>query len=191
MARLGGFYTAMARRRDFSRPQSSRTCTAVRIGCARTTSHRRNSNELVAEGLERSQIENSDFVISPSHYLLDWYRRQGVKLPPFVQRSWILPQWSEPGYDARDDVLRTRSIASGAVDEIVFFGRHERRKGFQLFVEAIAKLPESLCPDITFIGRFDRIAREQTGAFALRKLQHYAGRIRFVHDLNQAEALDS
>ena len=147
-------------------------------------------HDLVIEAMERSQIENSDLVVSPSHYLLGWYERQGVKLPSSLQRSWILPQWSEPGYVAPNGALRTRSVAPGLIEEIVFFGRHERRKGFQLFVEAIAKLPDSLAPDITFIGRFDRLAREHSGGFALRKLRNYGGRIRFMHDLNQAEALD-
>jgi len=185
-----GFYTAMARRQGlFNAPVITHLHGSshwVRIHNLSPP----DAHDLVVEGMERSQIENSDLAISPSHYLLDWYRDQGVNLPPSSQRSWILPQWSEPGYAARDEVLRTRSVAPGAIDEIVFFGRHERRKGFQIFVDAIARLPDALAPDITFIGRFDRLAREHTGSFALRKLQNYGGRIRFMHDLKQAEALD-
>jgi glycosyltransferase involved in cell wall biosynthesis len=147
-------------------------------------------HDFVVEGMERSQIENSDLVISPSHYLLGWYESQGVKLPASMQRSWILPQWSEPGYAAPQGALRTRGLAPGAVEEIVFFGRHERRKGFEVFVEAIARLPETFTPDITFIGKFDRLSREHTGGFAFRKLQNYGGRLRFLHDLEQAEAFD-
>lgn len=186
----GGFYTAMARRQGLF---DAAVITHLHGSLHWVRTHNLAPPEienLVVEGMERSQIENSDLVIAPSHYLLDWCRRDGVKLPSALQRSWILPQWSEPGYLARDEALRTRAIAPGEIDEIVFFGRHERRKGFQLFVEAIEKLPETLTPDLTFIGRFDRLAREHTGAFALRKLQNYPGRIRFLHDLKQAEALD-
>ena len=186
----GGFYTAMARRQGLF---DAAVITHLHGSAHWVRLHNLAPPEienLVVEGMERSQIENSDLAISPSHYLLDWYRRDGVKLPSALQRSWILPQWSEPGYLARDEALRTRAIAPGEIDEIVFFGRHERRKGFQLFVEAIGKLPETLTPDLTFIGRFDRLAREHSGAFALRKLQNYPGRIRFLHDLKQTEALD-
>jgi glycosyltransferase involved in cell wall biosynthesis len=185
-----GFYTAMARRQGLF---GAAVVTHLHGSSHWVRSHNLTPpvvEDLVVEGLERSQIENSDLVISPSRYLLDWCRRQGVKLPQSLQRTWILPQWSEPGYTAGDDVLRTRGVPPGAIDEIVFFGRHERRKGFQVFVEAVAKLPDSLNPDITFIGRFDRVAREHTGAFALRKLRNYGGRLRFMNDLRQPEALD-
>jgi hypothetical protein len=33
------------------------------------------------EAIERSQIEHSDHVISPSAYLLHWYREHGVACP--------------------------------------------------------------------------------------------------------------
>ena len=36
---------------------------------------------LETEALERSQIELSDLVVSPSRYMLDWYRGNGVNLP--------------------------------------------------------------------------------------------------------------
>ncbi len=185
-----GFDTAMARRQGLI---EATVVTHLHGSAHWVRMHNLNPPDLhdfVVEGMERSQIENSDLVISPSHYLLGWYERQGVKLPASLQRSWILPQWSEPDYVAPDGVLRTHSLAPGAVEEIVFFGRHERRKGIEVFVEAIARLPDALCPDITFIGRFDRLSREHTGGYVLRKLPNYVGRIRFMNDLKQAEALD-
>jgi glycosyltransferase involved in cell wall biosynthesis len=185
-----GFYTAMARRQGLF---DAVVVTHLHGSAHWVRTHNLAPPELedlAVEGLERSQIENSDLVVSPSHYLLDWYRRQGVQLPPALRRAWILPQWSEPGYAAGEGPLRTRGVPPGAVEEIVFFGRHERRKGFQTFVEAIARLPDSVNPDVTFIGRFDLTAREHSGAFALRKLRHYGGRIRFMNDLQQPEALD-
>ena len=185
-----GFYTAMARRQGLF---GSVVVTHLHGPGAWVREHNLNPPEiddLEIEGLERSQIENSDLVISPSRYLLDWYGEHGVHLPRSIQRQWILPQWTDPGFAPPVGPLRTLAIEAGAVNELVFFGRHERRKGFDIFVEAVARLPPQLSPDITFVGRFDRIAREHTGGLALRRLRDYPGRLRFLHDLRQKEAID-
>lgn len=185
-----GFYTSMARRQGLF---DASVVTHLHGSYRWVREHNLNPpqlHDLEVEGLERSQIENSDLVISPSQYLIDWYRDSGLSLPPAVQRSWILPQWAEPSFAGPDGVLRTRAVEAGAVDEIVFFGRHERRKGFEIFVEAVALLSPENAPDITFVGRFDRIRREQTGGFALRRLRDYPGRLRFLNDLKQVEALN-
>ena len=184
-----GFYTAMARRQGLI---DAAIVTHLHGSSHWARIYNLNPPELSdleAEGLERSQIENSDLVISPSRYLIDWYREQGLALPEVVQRQWILPQWNEPEFQQREGFLRTRGIEPGVVREIIYFGRHERRKGFDIFVDAIAKLPVSTQPDITFMGRFDRIECEYTGSMAIRKLRDYGGRLRFLNDLKQAEAM--
>jgi glycosyltransferase involved in cell wall biosynthesis/GT2 family glycosyltransferase len=184
-----GFYTAMARRQGLF---GAAVVTHLHGSSAWVREHNLNPpdlNDLEIEGLERSQIENSDLVISPSRYLIEWCRNHGVRLPEAIQRQWILPQWADPDFSAPEGPLRTRGVAAGAIDELVFFGRHERRKGFDIFVEAVAQLPPELSPDITFVGRFDRIAREHTGGLALRRLRDYPGRLRFLHDLKQKEAI--
>lgn len=144
--------------------------------------------DMEREAIERSQIENSDLVISPSEYLLDWYRAHGVQLPVSEVQSWILPQWNEkeaiPG-----NPLRTRELAPHQVRELIFFGRQERRKGFELFVEALGLLSVSAQLPITFLGRFDRIDREFTGSYLFRKLPNYAGRFKFINDYAQEQAI--
>ena len=186
--RGSGFYTAMARRQG-----SFESVVVTHLHGSFRWVREYNLNppqlpELEIEGMERSQIENSDLVISPSRYLIEWYRESGLRLRQAMVRSWILPQWADPGFAAPDGALRTRAVEASAVDEIVFFGRHERRKGFEIFVEAIARLAPENAPDITFVGRFDRVGREHTGGFALRRLRDYPGRLRFLNDLQQAQA---
>jgi glycosyltransferase involved in cell wall biosynthesis len=188
--RGSGFYTAMARRQGLF---DAAVVTHLHGSFRWVREHNLNPPELQdleIEGLERSQIENSDLVISPSRYLIEWYRESGLRLPEAIVRSWILPQWADPGFAAPDAVLRTRAVEAGAVDEIVFFGRHERRKGFEIFVEAVARLAPENAPDLTFIGRFDRIGREHTVGLALRRLRDYPGRLRFLNDLQQVQALN-
>jgi glycosyltransferase involved in cell wall biosynthesis len=184
-----GFYTAMARRQGLF---DATVVTHLHGSSEWVRGYNLNPPELEGletEAIERSQIENSDVVISPSRYLLDWCAERGLKLPVQIRRQWVLPQWNSPQYQALESPLRTRPIAPGVIQQIIYFGRQERRKGFDLFVDAIAKLPDEWRPDITFVGRFDRIEREYTGSRALRKLRDYPGRLTFFHDLGQKDAL--
>ena len=183
-----GFYTAMARRMGLFR---AKVITHLHGSSRWVRQYNLNPPDIAQleqETLEKSLIENSDEVVSPSRYLLDWCRSGGVKLPTAVQRSWVLPQWVHSRSFAQGP-LRTRAIRGGEVDEIVFFGRHERRKGFKLFIDAVATLPDGSQPDITFLGRLDRIVGEHTGSYALRRLRDYSGRLRFLSDYKQSEAL--
>ncbi len=145
--------------------------------------------DLERQAIERSQLENSDLVISPSSYLLEYYIKSGVSLPESAVINWMLPQWFSNPDGLRDTALSTREIAPNTVSELIFFGRHERRKGFEIFVDAIGQLPMAAKPDVTFVGRFDRVGREFSGSHVFRKLQNYPGRIRFFNQLNQEEAL--
>jgi glycosyltransferase involved in cell wall biosynthesis len=183
-----GFYTAMARRQGLIE--------------SRVITHLHGSSEWVRrfnlsipsladyerEAIERSQIENSDEVISPSNYLLTWCNDNGIKLPRARVINWLLPQWLDRGLATSNVRLSSKSLPAGVLKEIIFFGRHEKRKGFEIFVEAIARLPADFQPSITFIGRFDRIDREYTGSLALRRLKNYGGSIRFISDFNQEQA---
>ena len=183
-----GFYTAMAKR------QGSISSILVTHLHGSSEWVRRHSLKIPSladfelEGLERSQIENSDMVISPSQYLLDWYQGAGVKLPKSKVLNWILPQWVE--HATPTGPLSTRAIEPGSITELIFFGRHERRKGFEIFVDAIAALPVSFQPAITFLGRFDTLDLEFTGSYVLRKLTNYRGPIEFLSDMGQKDAIN-
>lgn len=146
-------------------------------------------NMLEVDALEKGQIENSDIILSPSEYLLEWYRAEGFQLPEAHVVNWQLPEWmKEPG-SRNADFLRTRAIQPRSIDEVIFFGRHERRKGFETFIEAIASRDSLRGISITFVGRFDRIDREFTGSMAFRLLHDHYGSIRFINDLGHKDAV--
>ena len=183
-----GFYTAMSKRQGAT---GSFIVTHLHGSSEWVRNHNLSVpllEDFEVESLERSQIENSDMVISPSQYLLDWYRDAGVKLPKSKVLNWILPQWIEQ--PAASEPLTTRAIEPKSIEEIIFFGRHERRKGFEIFVDAVAAFPLSFQPTITFLGRFDKIDREFSGSYVLRKLANYGGPIEFINDMGQKEALN-
>ncbi len=139
--------------------------------------------------LEFSQIENSDYVVSPSKYLLDWYADKGVVTKNSRVINWILPSWINDDSFSITSPLTTRAIEKDTIEEIVFFGRQERRKGFDLFLSAIKARPELSNLNLTFLGRFDRFEREFTGSRVFRILPDHKGAIRFFNQLDQREAL--
>lgn len=142
------------------------------------------------ETLEMSQVENSDLVLSPSQYLIDWYKSAGVKLPAAQVLRWQLPEWSGKLLLEPDCVLATKPVAAGTIKEIIFYGRHERRKGFGKFLRAVASRSALSKVDLTFLGRFDRSDREFTGSMVYRLLPRHGGAIRFINRLGHQEAVD-
>ncbi len=142
---------------------------------------------LETEALERNQIELSDMLISPSNYMLDWYRADGIRLPEQTYViNWFLPSWSVSGEIDRQ--LKTTPLKPRPT-EVIFFGRHERRKGFEVFIEALRQIDNPLQFDVTFLGRFDLIDRENSVSYALRQLRDFPRRLRFLNDYDHHRAL--
>ncbi|MBD5553163.1 MAG: glycosyltransferase [Desulfovibrio sp.] len=99
--------------------------------------------ETVTWHLERKAIAMADALISPSAYLLNWCLEHKYELPGrvFVQPNIL--------------ALPERSAAPAPLDEVVFFGRLEYRKGLDQFCNAIDILARQahLPPKIPFLGK--------------------------------------
>jgi len=101
--------------------------------------------------LEQRAIEESDALVSPSNYLVEWMRVAG----------WDLPESTDviPYYMHAHDLLgvSTHCEDRAAVTHarhIVFFGRLEERKGINLFLRSLAS--DTLAPHrfkLTFLGK--------------------------------------
>lgn len=117
-------------------------------------------DELSDEFLENRSLELADVVISPSAHMLDWLRDRGVRLP---ERSYVQQ------YVTDFDRVRSAPPEPAPVEELVFFGRLEPRKGILTFCDALDLLaadpPPSLrrvsllgkesVPRETLLGRAD------------------------------------
>ncbi|MDA1278411.1 MAG: glycosyltransferase [Verrucomicrobia bacterium] len=88
--------------------------------------------QMFDEHLERYVVRNTDYLVSPSEHMLRWCREQG---------------WETPSADhvllLRNPFLSTRKLNDlGGADRrfkrIIFYGRLETRKGFDLFVEVMS-----------------------------------------------------
>jgi GT2 family glycosyltransferase/glycosyltransferase involved in cell wall biosynthesis len=112
---------------------------------------------------ERTSVEGADLAIAPSRYMLDWVRAVGWTLP---ERAIVLPNLLPAGFASPAPVR-------GAVDELVFFGRLEERKGVALFCQAIGLLVAAGTPParVTFLGKVGEMGNESALGFIGRAAQ--------------------
>ena len=102
--------------------------------------------------VEQYSARHSDHVISPSRYMVDWADQQGWQLAP------------EPEILGLPFIPLARSFAAqsaGELKRVVYFARLERKKGFDLFVNALLRLhretPEVLAQldEVVLLGHED------------------------------------
>lgn len=134
--------------------------------------------------IERRSVELADFVISPSAYLLKKYIEYEWTLPieSYVHPN-VLPRQvsSELGFDRR----------LVAINELVFFGRLETRKGLWLFCNALERIKYQLVGQtVTFLGRFTRKDGVSTGLTVMRRAAAWPFRVRFLPNYDQEQALN-
>ena len=136
--------------------------------------------------MERRSVELADTVICGSAHLLEWMRDAGYAMPA---RSFVWPNvFPEP--DPSPEAAAERAARDDArLEEVVFFGRLESRKGLTLFVDAIDRLARrGRAPArVTFLGgtsrRFDGLAHIQDRA------QHWPVEVRTITEFGAREAV--
>lgn len=98
-------------------------------------------DHLIAPYMERAGIAMADVVWSPSHYLLDWMRDANW---PLGENCWFR-RLSYLPYEGLEPATST----GAPITELVFFGRLQKRKGVEVFCDAIDRLQ----PLIRGLGR--------------------------------------
>ncbi len=150
-----GFFPIEARRTGVA----FRDSRMVVVAHSPTLWHMHNNQELLLDAepllidhLERRSIAHADLAVSPSAYLFDWMDAEGWGQPRerrvlqnIISSSETLGPLPEP---------------SGPllVDELVFFGRLEMRKGLRPFCAALARLQDLAVKPfrVTFLGKASR-----------------------------------
>jgi glycosyltransferase involved in cell wall biosynthesis len=133
---------------------------------------------------ERRSVELADLVVSPSRYLVGWMRERGWRTPERTQVVQnVVPVAGSPDPPA----------GRAGIDEIVFFGRLEARKGLEIFCDAIealdrdGRLGEA---NVTFLGKFSRVAGVHSGVYVLERSRGWRVTPRILANLGQEEALE-
>jgi len=115
--------------------------------------------DLEVSHMERRSAELADLVISPSRYMLDWVMAQGWSLPAHR----VLPNLLPRGF-------AERPMPAAVIEELVFFGRLEERKGVALFCTALSLLAQP--PQrVTFLGKLGEVAGESALTYIARAAQ--------------------
>lgn len=137
---------------------------------------------LIVSHLERKSVELADVVISGSTYMLRWMLQHGYRLP--VGRCYVQP-------NIMPAITRAAPADGGAVeiDELVFFGRLEPRKGLHLFCDALRRMNlHGMKPfKVTFLGKVG--ARFQGREFIRQSAVHWKFPWQVLDTLDQPAAL--
>jgi glycosyltransferase involved in cell wall biosynthesis len=179
------------------------------------------AHRLADDFMERRCVELADVVVSPSAYLLAWMELKGWALPErrFVQQyatsgavsavsvaseeddlDSILPEGPgtraarELGYSYKPNgpLHAAPPTDAVAVEEIVFFGRLETRKGLAIFCDALdilAEDPELAGLRVTFMGSETRVGGVPAGEYLRARGRRWPWSWRVDGDRNQLEAV--
>ena len=128
-------------------------------------------DQLKIDFLERMSIRNADDVVSPSAYLVDWVRANGFELPPddrvHVIKNVCTSIINEMRGKVGDGAMRPRV---DGVTDLVLFARHEDRKGFGVFCDALDRVADLLASKgvtVTFMGKLGTVDAQPSGVYLL------------------------
>lgn len=149
-------------------------------------------DQLKIDHLERGAIAGADYVISPSAYLIDWLREHEFQLPS-DERVRVLK-------NVCSEIVRETARARGetAVGErpatdLVLFARHEDRKGFAVFCDALDRLDGFLARRnvaVTFLGKLGSVDSQPSGIYLIDRCKSwtFAYKVRTGYDRTAAAA---
>jgi glycosyltransferase involved in cell wall biosynthesis len=154
------------------------------------------AEDLVKIHAERCSVELADVVVGGSLHLLRWMVSQGYAVPR--ERAFVQP--NVVTFTALQPLIRRRALPHGQrtpIDEIVFFGRLESRKGLFVFCQAIRRLIRKgvkLPARITFMGkpgsRLPSHPDQDTPDYIRETSQDWPTEVQILSNFQQYEAIE-
>lgn len=138
--------------------------------------------ELELDWMERRSVEGADVVAAPSAYMLEEVTRMGWRLPA---RHQVLANMLPTSF-----VQAPRGDAPAPIEELVFFGRLEARKGLDLFCQAVSRLQSAGTPParVSFLGKVGHMERCHALAWLTEATAGWTMPWRVVNDRDMAGA---
>jgi glycosyltransferase involved in cell wall biosynthesis len=154
-------------------------------------------DQLKIDHMERLSIAQADRVVSPSAYLVDWLKGHGFKLPADTRViKNVCSGLSQALHHFRPRLqtqTQTQAQANvpAPVTDLVFFARHEDRKGFAVFCDALEKLNDELAEakvTVTFLGKMGRVDSQPSGVYLIDRASKWRFPVRVRSGFARNEA---
>ncbi len=133
-------------------------------------------DQLKIDFMERMSITQADFVVSPSMYLIDWLKGNGYTLPKNTQ---VIKNVCSDLSNSLGLVRRLHSeslVGQAAVTDVICFARHEDRKGFSIFCDALDLINDKLAESkitVTFLGKFGMVGSQPSGIYLVDRAKKW------------------
>jgi len=136
--------------------------------------------------IEEQAVSLADIAISPSQYLVDWYKESNQTITPNIK---VIQNISSSLSDDID--YEVKEILGADIKEIVFFGRLEIRKGVNIFCDAIKSLTDIQKKQInfTFLGKISEINSNSSDKYIKEKLIDSSINYKIIDNLHSDEAI--
>jgi glycosyltransferase involved in cell wall biosynthesis len=132
-------------------------------------------DQIKIDFLERSSIAEADYVVSPSAYLIEWLRDHDYQLPA-GKRSLVIKNacgrlLNEIGERRQDNAVESRPVT-----DLVLFARHEDRKGFAIFCDALDLAEKAIKRKnitVSLLGKFGSVEGQPSGVYLIDRAKKW------------------
>lgn len=148
-------------------------------------------DQLKIDHLERESIRGADYAISPSAYLIEWLQAHGFELPAGRHRV-IKNVCSQLVRELRSGRAE-RTGERGPVSDLVLFARHEDRKGFTVFCDALDRLDDFLAKcniAVSFLGKLGLVDAQPSGVCLIDRSRSWRFHYKLRTGLDRSGAAD-
>jgi glycosyltransferase involved in cell wall biosynthesis len=186
-----GYFTGLAKHQGLDFPNTT-ICIGVHSPSlwhkALNREFLKGPDDLEIDFMERQSVALADAVVSPSRYMLRWMENNGWQLP---EKRYVQPYILAPSLWARWEEEAPAGWA-GSINELVFFGRLEERKGLRLFCDAIDSLSKAACPPfkLTFLGKNGKIAEQDAVEYIDKRASKWICDWQILTNQDSSGALD-
>jgi len=149
-------------------------------------------DQLKIDFMEREMVKKADYVVSPSSYLIDFLKKEeNFQFPE--GRTQVIKNLCSVLFNQLTPYISQNDTAAkiGEIDEIVLFARHEDRKGFIQFCDAIDILKEKLVKkniQLTFLGKMGTISGAPSGLYLVKRAAKWDFPIKIITHYHRKEA---
>jgi len=145
-------------------------------------------DQLKIDFLERQSIARADILASPSRFMLEWFRREGWSVPP-PERIHVLQNICTHVRSLIAPVATSKELRP--FDEIVFFARHEERKGIVQFCDTLDLIRDEIrqrAITVSFLGGFGKINGQDSAVYLAGRARRWSFPLSVLTDFDRISA---